>query len=780
MRLGRARNATPVRVNAVTSDGVNLGSAYGQIILSDNVDEAVNRAQQAFDRGISSIGRSMQSLGDSMVGMGSRITALTAPIAAFGATGVNAAMRFENALVEIGARAQLAGAELELVRAKALEIGRDTQFSAGQGAEAFLQLLTSGQSVEEAFATIDSVILGAAASGEELGFVSDALTDIMAQFGLAADDASMILQTLTNAASASSASFSDLVAGFQNSGGTAAQAGMSVEQLAATLSVLSENGIKGSEAGTALRSTLNALQRDTEDVIATMDSLGISLFNAAGNARPIEDVFQDIQDATAGMTDEQRIAVFNNLADAYARQGLAALTSGDGIDEMMEAMRDGANVTDIAASRMDTFDGSVKSLMGSIETLQIEVLTPFMNNTLQPLVEQITGITNRVTEWAKQNPELANTIVMIGAGLVTLGPLLIAAGTAISAIGGALAFVLSPLGLIVAAVAAVGLAIVTDFGGVRTWIQANLLPVLSQLGEWFTTSVLPQMSEAWRAFSGLLASVWEEIGPALGQLANWFVVDGIPLMQSTIEQIFIPALNLMIDILVGLWDLVGPVLGNLLTWFVETGLPAATNFLNEIAIPAISSLISILSGLWGEVQVPLTQFRDFVVGIFEEIIGWIEDTIGKFNDAITAIQSGGGLNRTGQGNGGLFGSGLGPDFDPIGGIRDVFDSGGQAAPNSIAHVGRGQMGREVFAVGDQGGTFYPDFMDNLTRMVANVVSSRELPAAGNLSENRLSQAGQQIIVNIEVPLDVLRNEPGLENNAETLAQSIQNAIRRRG
>lgn len=776
----RPRDARGRFVSSGSGGGVNLGNAYGRIILSDNVDQAVNQAQQAFDRGIGSIGQSMQRFGDSMVGVGTRLTALTAPITAFGVTGVNAAMRFENALVEIAARAQLTEEELERVRAKALEIGRDTQFSAGQGAEAFLQLLTSGQSMEEAFATIDSVILGAAASGEELGFVSDALTDIMAQFGLEADDASMILQTLSNAAGSSSASFSDLVAGFQNSGGTAAQAGMSVEQLAATLAVLSENGIKGSEAGTALRSTLNALQRDTEDVIATMDSLGITLFDAAGNARPMEAVFQDIQDATAGMTDEQRIAVFNNLADSYARQGLAALTSGDGIDEMMEAMRDGANVTDIAASRMDTFDGSVKSLMGSIETLQIEVLTPFMNNTLQPLVEQITGVINRVTEWAKENPELANTIVMIGAGLVTLGPLLIAAGTAISAIGAALAFVLSPLGLIVAAVAAVGLAIATDFGGVRTWIEGNLLPVLNELGEWFTTSVLPQMAEVWRMFSGLLASVWEEIGPPLGQLANWFVVDGIPLMQNMIEQIFIPALNLMVSVLVGIWDLVGPVLGNLLTWFVETGLPAATTFLNEIAIPAINDLITVLSGLWGDVQVPLTQFRDFVVGIFEEIIGWIDDTIGKFQDAIEAIQSGGGLNRTGQGNGGLFGSGIGPNFDPIGGIRDVFDSGGYAEPNSIAHVGQGQMGREVFAVGDQGGTFYPDFMQNLTRMVAGVVASREMPGSGSMTENGLSQPGTTVVVNIEVPLDVLRNEPALQTNAETLAQSIRDSMRRRG
>lgn len=461
------------------AEGYNLGNAYGKVIIdASGVRTAMDQARSVFAGGIQAIGGHIRSLGDQMSSIGSNLTVLTAPIAAFGVAGVKAAMDFDSALREIEVRTGSTTEAMEQVRQKSLDIGRDTSFSAGQAASAFLQLLTTGQSLEEAMLTIDAVMSGAAASGADLGYTADALTDIMAMFGLEASDAAVTMDALSQASGVSSATMTDLIQGFQNVGGVAHQFGLSVDDTAAALAVLSENGIKGAEAGTALRSMLNNMTRDTSDVTEVWKRLGISMFDAMGNARPLEDVLSDLREKLVLMSDEARIEVLKTLGGTFGQQALAALALGDGMDVMKGKMDGAATATEVAAGRMDTFKGSLLFVKGSIETLQIKVLTPFMNNTLKPLVQRIGEIINAISNWIDANPELAQTIVKVLAGVTALGPALFAGGKFMSAFGGiissvgaALGLLLSPVGLVMAAVAGLGYAFATNFMGIRDILQ---------------------------------------------------------------------------------------------------------------------------------------------------------------------------------------------------------------------------------------------------------------------------------------------------------------------
>lgn len=442
---------------AGSGGGVNLGSAYAIIEIRDEIRTGMARAEASLDNGLQRMGQRISQWGGSLSNLGGALTTLTAPVLAFGTVGVHSAMNFETALTEIQARAGLTADEMERVRQKALDIGRDTQFSAGQGADAFLQLLTSGQSVEEAFATIDSVIQGAAASGENLGFVSDGLTDIMAAMGLSAGDAAKVLQALVAAEGASSATFADMIYGFQNVGGMARNFGLTVEDTAAVLAIFSENGIKGAEAGTQLRSMLNNMSRDTTEVQETWAALGVSLYDSAGNARNLEAVINDLRAAMAGMTDQERITTIQNLAGSFGQLGLTALLSGGNISDMETQMRGSASAADLAAARAETFQGKLDFLRGSVETFAINTLTPFMNNTLGPFIGQISDVVNGLSDWAVQNPETANEIVKLIAVLGIAGPLvwglgqlLSAVGTIIGVAGGAVGLIGSIGGLIAA------------------------------------------------------------------------------------------------------------------------------------------------------------------------------------------------------------------------------------------------------------------------------------------------------------------------------------------
>lgn len=529
----------------------------------------------------------LRDAGRSIVELGTQMTLLTAPLTTFGVTGIHAAADFESSMAEIAARTGLMGDELERIADLSLQLGEQTTFSAQQAADAFLQLLTSGSSAAEAIAILPSVLDAAAAAGTDLGMTADAITDIMASFGLEASEAARISDALARASGASSASMDDMFEAFTNVGGVARSFGLSVEDTAAILAVFAENGLKGSRAGDQLRSMLLNLSSDTASTREAWEMLGTSLYDATGRIRPLEDVLRDIALAAEDMTDEERQRAFQQLAGSYGILGLEALTSSISIGEMKDRMGDTAGAADVAAARMDTFQGRLDALKSSVETLSITALTPLMQNVLQPLVEQMTGVIGEVTAWAEANPELAQSLGQIGLVAIVAGPALVALGTVISSIGtviglltgaigllgGALAALLSPLGIAMAAGVALVAAYLTNFGGLRDFIDNEVRPRLEE-------------------FFNFLGQIWEQVRPALEALYDWFVVSALPAIADFVTNTVVPAVGSLIALLSNIWNMVGSALGSVFAWFSEN-MPRIVEWVNE-AVGAVRGLIDSL------------------------------------------------------------------------------------------------------------------------------------------------------------------------------------------
>lgn len=427
----------------------------------------LNQAQS----GLEGFANKAQGIGSRISGFGSALVGLTAPFVAFGVAGVGVAAKFEAAMTEIGARTGLTGDEMEKVRNLALQLGADTQHSAQQAAEGFLQLLASGQSAEEAIKTLPAVLTGAAASGADLGQTADDVTNIMATFGLEASDAEMIVNSLAQAAASSSADMSDLGQSFNAVGNVAKQFGLSVEETNAIFAIFAETGMKGERAGTQLRSMLTNMARPTDAVAAAWKKLGTTMFDTNGKMKPFRQLMIDIKAGMAGLSDEERVQTLNALAGSWGQMGIMALTSTISIDEMLASMNNAASATDIAAAKSGTFAFALESLRGSVETLMIEALTPFMNNVLTPLVKQITDIVNNISTWAKENPELTTQIIQVVGAVALLGGGLVLVGSVIGAVGAALAVLLSPLALIAAGVAFVAWAWTTNWMDIQTTVK---------------------------------------------------------------------------------------------------------------------------------------------------------------------------------------------------------------------------------------------------------------------------------------------------------------------
>ena len=425
------------------------------------LDRALTRAE----RGVSGLGSrlsgGLKGIGDSFSSIGMGLATVTGPLLAFGLVGVNTAAQFESSMNEISARTGLVGDDLERVRQFALQMGADTSFSAQQASDAFLQLLSSGSSVEESIATLPSVLDLAAASGMDLGTTADLLTDIMAQFGLGVDSAASVTDWLAQAAGASSATVADLAAGFANVGPVANMFGLSVEETAATLAVLAENGIKGAEGGTALKSVLLNMTRPTDKVRGALNKLGVSLYDSEGNVRDFNDIIGDLDGALDELPMDEQIELSTTLAGSYGITAFNALRASGGIDEMMESMDGAAGASDVADARMKGFAGSMEALRGSVETLMINALTPLMENVLTPLAQSLIPIVNSISDWVADNPELVTEIgklALVGIALTGVfligGPIIAAWGKAIGGLGKLVGLALSPLGILVGLVAA--------------------------------------------------------------------------------------------------------------------------------------------------------------------------------------------------------------------------------------------------------------------------------------------------------------------------------------
>lgn len=498
------------------SNAMEVASLFATLSLNDTMSRSLRTA----GRNAESFGDRMQRVGRSVSAFGAGASAAFAPVRDFLSEGVRVAGDFEASMNEIAARTGITGDEMDRVREIALQMGADTAFSAQQASDAFLQLLSSGQSLEDAIATLPTVLQGAAASGMDLGAMADSVTDIMAMFGLevedlppdikaAADamgltreqmeawaagrapelapmmdalakatdrtadeladiikqeDAADVVDALVKAAGASSATVSDLNDALKNVGTSASLFGMSAKETITALAVLAENGMKGAEAGTKLNSMLT--QMSSAAAQGAWDELGLSMFDAMGNVKDFDLILTELDGAFEDLTMEDQIRLAQELAGSYGKGALLALLNADGIGAMADAMDGAAGASEVADARMRGWNGANEALQGSIETLQIEVLEPLLKNVLTPMVQELTNIVNQVTEWAKQNPELAQVLAIV---LLVAGLLLTVAvplGIAISAIGTAAGAAAGLVGLLggsmlgaVLPILAVGLAI---------------------------------------------------------------------------------------------------------------------------------------------------------------------------------------------------------------------------------------------------------------------------------------------------------------------------------
>ena len=314
-----------------------------------------------------------------------------------------------------------AAAEFKTLSDAAKEMGETTKFSASQAGEALNYLALAGYDANKAVAALPTVLNVAAAGGMELASASDMITDAMSALGLETSQMSTFADQLAVTAQKSNTSVSQLGEAILTVGGTAKMLTGGVTEMNTALGILADNGIKGSEGGTALRNVILSLSAPTDTAAAALDSLGVTAFDASGAMRPLQDTFADLNTALSTLSDQERTAVLNEIFNKVDLKSVNALlgTSAERFDELSGYISDCAGAAAQMAETMDdNLKGDLTIMQSALEGLGIAAYEKFQ----LPFRDAVQEVTSYIGDLSSSiaDGRLSASVEKISAGFSNL------------------------------------------------------------------------------------------------------------------------------------------------------------------------------------------------------------------------------------------------------------------------------------------------------------------------------------------------------------------------
>lgn len=296
--------------------------------------------------------------------------------------------------------ANASAADMQKLDQLAQEMGRTTQFSAAEAGEGLEYMAMAGWKADQMAEGLPSVLNLAAASGEDLGSVSDIVTDALTAFGLQAEDTAMFADVLAQASSNSNTNVGLMGETFRYVAPVAGALNYSVQDTAVAIGLMANAGIKGSQSGTALRSMLTRLAKPTKEVRAAMDTLGLSLTRGDGSMKSLHEVMSDIRGGFARLSTAEQAGVAASLAGQEAMSGLLAIANAapDDFDKLTDAIDHSTGAAKrMADIRLDNLAGDVTLLKSAAEGAGIGIFEAF-DGIMREIVQGGTGLLGEFTE----------------------------------------------------------------------------------------------------------------------------------------------------------------------------------------------------------------------------------------------------------------------------------------------------------------------------------------------------------------------------------------------
>ncbi|HAJ5799933.1 TPA: phage tail tape measure protein [Escherichia coli] len=456
----------------------------------------------------------------------------------------------EMSRVQVLTRIDKNSPQFKALREQALKLGSETQFTASDAASGQSFLAMAGFTPQAIQAALPGVLNMALAGGVELGETADIGSNILTQFNLTADQMDRVGDTLTAAFTRTNTDLRALGETMKYTGPVAAKLGISLEEAAAMAGMLANNGLRGSDAGTAMRASLSRLASPPKAAADALKELGVSVADARGKMRPMEDVLLDLYKATQKYGQVDQVSFFKDIAGEEAFVGLQTLVAAAGSGELQKLTRElqGARgeADRVAKVMADNLDGDLKNLDSAWEGLRIRI-SDLVDGPLRSVTQWLTRVLEKITSLAQAHPVLTRQLLIAGGALLamtaTVGSLSLAIGVlagplaklrlgfslltgsmnavrllpalwgmvtgSVSLLGGAIGALFSPVGLIVAALAGAAVLIWKYWDPIRAFFAGVFSGIMERL---------TPLRETFERFG----PVFDAIGSGISQVFNWF------------------------------------------------------------------------------------------------------------------------------------------------------------------------------------------------------------------------------------------------------------------
>ncbi|MGC3175749.1 phage tail tape measure protein [Enterococcus faecium] len=498
-----------------------------------DAQDAVKTFEKKSNSMTTAVGKVMQGTGAAMAKY------ITTPLIGVGVAAAKVGGDFEAQMSRVKAISGATGDTFEQMKQQAIDLGAKTAFSAKESAAGMENLASAGFSAQEIMKAMPGLLDLAAVSGGDVALASENTATALRGFGLEASEAGHVADVFARAAADTNAEVGDMGEALKYVAPVANSMGISLEETAAAIGIMSDAGIKGSQAGTTLRGALSRLARPTKAMQDTMDNLGVSFYDADGKMKPLKTQVELLKKAFEGLTPEQQQNALVTLYGQESLSGMMALIDKgpDSLGKLTKSLKDSDGAADdMARTMQDNMNSSIEQMFGAFESAAI-VIQKILAPSIKKVADAISGLVEKFVSAPESTQKL---IVAIGLIVAAIGPLIFMIGSviiwinrvkvALALMGTSMSGVILPVLGIVAAISAliaIGVLVYKNWDkiaafGKQVWKNITMFvsdtansikKVWKSTGEWF--------NNLWKSIKEGADNVWTTIQEAPGKAADW-------------------------------------------------------------------------------------------------------------------------------------------------------------------------------------------------------------------------------------------------------------------
>jgi len=789
------------------------------------LEEQANQSATAVQK-IAASGEKLKTVGNNISSAGEKLLPVTAGVMALGTAAVTTAANFESSMSQVQATMGITKDSISTVNGESVntmdtlgklakKMGAETAFSASECAQALNYLALAGYDTQEMCDTLPTVLNLAAAGDIELALASDMVTDAMSALGMGVDEAGTMVDQMAKTASTTNTSVAQLGEGILTIGATAKSIKGGTVELSTALGILANNGIKGAEGGTHLRNIILSLQNPTDKATASMESLGVQVYDSQGNMRSMNDILGDLNKSMDGMTSEEKSNIISNIFNKTDLSSVNALlaNTGDTWDELQQSITNsGGAAQQMADTQLDNLQGQLTILKSALEGLAIS-----FGELMMPAIKQIVGWVQKFVDWLNgMDDGTKKVVVTIALLAAALGPVLIVVGKVITAVGTIMTIVpkvagvinvvkgafaalnatmhANPIVLIIAAIAALVAAFIylwnTNEDFRQFWI--DLWNNIKEIAVAVWEALKEFFAAAWQAIITTATTIWNE-------LASFFtgLWEGIKTVFTTavtaISTFLSTAWAAIQTVITTVWTAISTFITTIIT-AIQTFLTTAWNNIKTVISTVLSAIQTVFTTVWNAIKTVITTVVNGIKSTITTVWNGIKSTITTVINAIkTAVSTAfstmwNGIKttvsgiyntiKTGFDNAvnfikNLASSAFSWGADIISGIVDGIKSCIGKVKDAVENVANTIKSFLHFSVPDEGPltdyeSWMPDFMEGLAK---GIEQSR------GLVEKAVSGVASDMIINPKVGAADFAGASGTDSYSADTGTSIVNAIR---